>query len=328
MVRGENAKKSQKDAMSTKQPGPSTGRRQPKLPGLRMAATAFVLTVLLGAGGIALANWNQSAITTIDVTAGAVPTPSPSPDPVPTPVPAPAPGNIVANPVITALPEKIDAATIACISPGNSGNFTFNWTGRQTAGTSYVVSLKSQTSSLAFQQSQTVTQATANFSLENKAAAYGNYLLRIQAVSTSTGIAGDPSYRTLRYFGKDNTGCDYGTSDGQPPLGALSMRAEPVAPRPNDNLLKISWTASAATSYVVTVVLPGPVPAYGAEFTTSALGATLAFPARSWNQAGTSVADAAYFGQYSLRILPMNGTQAGDPIYKTVQYGPYDLTVW
>lgn len=314
--------------MTTNEPGPANGSRQPKLPGLRMAAIAFVLTVLLGAGGIAIANWNQSATATIEVTAGAVPTTVPTTSPAPTPTSAPAPGNIVASPVIRALPAMVDSSTIACTSPGNSGNFTFSWTGNPTTGTSYVVSLTSQTSSTAFQQTQTVTQKTATFTLENKGAAYGNYLLRIQPMNTGNGMAGDPSYRTLRYFGKDNSGCDYGATDGQPPLGAFAMRSEPMAPRPNDNLFKVSWTASAATSYIVTIVLPGTVPTYGAEFTTSALGATLTFPARSWNQSGTNVADAAYFGQYSLRIMPMNGTQAGDPIYKTVQYGPYDLTVW
>lgn len=316
------APKSQKDAMSSNKPASRNGRSGPGLPGLRTAVAAFVLTVVVGTGGIAVANWNQSATTTIDVTAGAQATAEPTPPP-----PVAAPGNIVANPAVMALPAIVDAATIACTSPGHSGNFTFSWAGNHAAGTSYVVSLKSLTSQTRFQQSQTVAQKSANFSLDNKAAAYGNYLLRIQPIGPA-GSAGDPSYRTLRFFGKDNSGCDYGASDGQPPLGALNIRTEPVAPRPNDNLLKISWNASAATSYVVTIVLPGTTPKYGAEFTTTALEATLAFPARSWNQAGTSVSGAPYFGQYSLRIMPMNGNQAGDPVYKTVQYGPYDLTVW
>lgn len=328
--------------------GSATPRRGLRsLPGFKTAAVAFIVTVLLGSGGIAIANWNQSATATIDITAGAAPTPSatvvpsptptvvPTPTPSPTVVPSPTPtvpaagtANIVANPVIRARPAMVDAATITCSSAGNSGNFTIGWGGSQASGISYVVSLKSLTSSMLFQQSQTVSQKTVSFSLDNKSANYGNYLLRIQPLNTSTGVAGDPSYRTLRYFGKDNFGCDYGATDGQPPLGALVVTTEPMEARPNDNLLKVSWTPGTATSYVVTIVLATPDPKYGAEFTTSTLGTTLIFPSRPWNQAGTGVGDAAFFGQYSLRILPIKGTQAGDPVYKTVQYGPYDLTVW
>lgn len=318
--------------MKPNDPGAKSGRGNPKLPGLRTAGVAFVLTVLLGAGGMAIANWNQGATATVDVTAGPVATPGPTVAPTPPPTTAPpvVPGsaNIVANPVIAALPATVDAAGIACTSPGNSGNFTFSWGGGQAADINYVVSLKSQGSSIVFQQTQTVTQRSAAYSLENKSGAYGNYLLRIQPVNRTSGVAGDPSYKTLRYFGKDNSGCDYGATDGQPPLGALTVSSEPMAARPNDNVFKVKWTAGAATSYVVSIVLPSSTPKYGAEFTTSSPGATLVFPPRSWNQAGTNVADAAYFGQYTLRIMPMNGTQSGDPVYKTVQYGPYDLTVW
>lgn len=310
--------------------GPEVPRRGLRTwPGFTTAAVAFVVTVLLGSGGIAIANWNQSATATIDITAGAAPAPTPTVVPTPTPtVPAAGTANIVANPAIKPLPAKVDAATITCSSPGNSGNFTIAWGGSQSSSISYVASLKSLTATTDFQKTQTVSQKTVGFSLDNKSTAYGNYLLRIQPVNTSTGVAGDPSYRTLRHFGKDNSGCDYGATDGQPPLGALAVTTEPMPARPHDNLLKVSWAQGAATSYVVTIVLATADPKYGAEFSTSTLGTTLIFPPRPWNQAGTNVGDAAFFGQYSLRILPMNGTQAGDPIYKTVQYGPYDLTVW
>lgn len=307
------------------------------LPGFTVAAVAFVVTVLLGTGGIAIANWNQSATATIDITAGAASSPGPTeiPTPVPTVVPtvtptAPSagPGNIVASPVLKTLPMKVDPASMSCLNAGNSGNFTIGWTGNQASGVSYVVSIKSLTASAAFAETKTVSQDTVGFSLDNKSAAYGNYLLRIQPVNTITGVAGDPSYRTLRYFGKDNSGCDYGATDNQPPLGALLVSTAPAAARPNDNVLKVSWSAGTATSYVVSIVLSTADPKYGAEFTTSTLGTELIFPPRMWNQAGTTVGDAAFFGQYSLRILPMNGSQAGDPVYRTVQYGPYDLTVW
>lgn len=325
-------------------PGHETGRGDQgtgasKLPGMKTAAVAFVLTILLGAGGIAVANWNQSATATIDITTGAVPTPSPTPSPTvaptppptvaPTPPPTAAPGsgNIVAKPAIMPLPAKVDAGTIKCARNGSSGNITISWPGNQTPGITYAVSLKSLSSQTAVYKSETLPQRSIDVVLENKGTAYGNYLFRIQAMDTATGVAGDPTYRRVRYF-KDDFGCDFGASDEQPPLGAFAVNWQPMAPRPNDNVFKLSWTPSAATSYVVTIVLPAAAPQYGAALTTSELGATLIFPPRSWNQAGTDVADAAFFGEYTLRILPMNGTQAGDPIYKTVLYGPRNLTVW
>lgn len=320
------------------EPGDHTGEPKQRfslsaLPGVRTAAVAFVLTVLIGGGGLAIANWGQSATTTIDITAGAAPTPTPEPTQPPTvpptapPTVPPGSGTIVANPAIMALPAKVDAGTIRCTRNGSSGNITIDWPGTQTAGISYGVSLKFLASSTVAPQTQTVTQRSVSFSLENKSTAYGKYLLRIQPTNTATAVAGDPTYVTVRYS-KDDFGCEYGASDGQPPLGAFAVSSEPMAPRPNDNLLKLSWTPTTATSYVVTIALPAGAPKYGAEFTTTTLGATVVFPPRVWNQAGTTVSNAAFFGQYSLRILPINGGQAGDPIYKTVQYGPYDLTVW
>ncbi|MGN5734248.1 hypothetical protein [Arthrobacter psychrochitiniphilus] len=325
-------------------------RRVSKLPGMRVAGVAFVLTLGLGAGGIAVANWNQSAMTTIDITAGAAPAPSPTPSASPTPSPtrtaAPTPsptptavptqppavdagtGTIVVNPAIRTLPAMVDAGTMSCESSGSSGRVDVSWEGKRASNISYMVTLKSQTSQTVFLQTQTVTAKNASFSLGNTNSSYGNYLLRIQPVNTATGAVGDPSYRTMRYFGKNNFGCDYGAANVQPPLGALVLRSEPPASRPNDNVLKLSWTPSEATSYVVTLVLSGSTPKYGTEFTTSNLGTTLVFPPRSYNQAGTSVSNAAFFGQYSLRILPMDGSQAGDPVYKTVQYGQYDFSVW
>ncbi|MET4002768.1 hypothetical protein ABIB48_001484 [Arthrobacter sp. UYCu511] len=318
-------------------------RRVSKLPGMRVAGVAFVLTLGLGAGGIAVANWNQSATATIDITAGAAPAPSPTPSAVPSVSPTPsalpsAPsqppavddgtGTIVVNPAIRTLPAMVDAGTMSCESSGSSGRVDVSWEGKRTSNISYMVTLKSQTSQTVFLQTQTVTAKNAIFTLGNTNSSYGIYLLRIQPVNTATGAVGDPSYRTMRYFGKNNFGCDYGAANIQPPLGALVLRSEPPASRPNDNVLKLSWTPSEATSYVVTLVLSGSTPKYGTEFTTSNLGATLIFPPRSYNQAGTSVSNAAFFGQYSLRILPMNGSQAGDPVYKTVQYGQYNFSVW
>ena len=66
------------------------------LPGFKTAAVAFVLTVLLSSGGVAIAKWNQSATATIDITAGAAaptvkPTPVPTLQPTPTPTAQPSP---------------------------------------------------------------------------------------------------------------------------------------------------------------------------------------------------------------------------------------------
>ena len=307
--------------------GPATSRARGlrRLPGFTTAAVVFVVIVLLGAGGVAIANWNQSATATIDITAGAAPVPSPTPTPTPTPtVPPAGPGNIVVNPVIAARPATLDAETLTCSSPGNSGKFTFNWGGDPASGVSYVVSLKSQSSATVFLQTQTVSQKTVMFTLDNKPASFGEYILRVQPMNGS--VAGDPIYRTFRYAGMNDWGCYYASPAGQSPLGTLVVTAAPIAPAPSDNILNLTWTGTPnASRYVVSV--KSKTSSYGAEFTTTSPLATLTFPPRVRDQWGNPTNSGPYFSDYTIRIQPMTATTAGDPVYKVIRYYANSFTV-
>ncbi|WP_104091136.1 hypothetical protein [Arthrobacter sp. GMC3] len=301
-------------------------RRLRQMPGFTVAAAAFVLVVTMGAGGVAMANWNQSATATIDITAGAAPAPSPTPTPTPTPTPPPADGrNIVANPVIATRPSKLNAENVSCGALGSSGQFRFDWDRDPANGISYVVSLSSSDSGYGTPQTQTVTKNTVTFRFDRTPAAYGNYIIRIQPMNGT--VAGDPVYRTFKHSEQLTANCFFASGDGQSPLGAFAFSTAPVAPAPNDNILILNWAAAPkATSYVVSI--KSKTSSYGAEFTTSTLGATLVFPPRVRNEWGNVTNSGDYFGQYLLRVIPMNGGQAGDPIYKVVQYQANDFTIW
>lgn len=319
--------------------GPHRARKLRDVPGLTTAIVAFVLVVLLGSGGVAIAMWNQSATATIAITAGASPKPSPTPTPSappttspPTTPPPAGPGIISTVFTIAPRPGTVNPGSIGCVVNGNSGNFTITWDPVPTSGVKYAVSLKSLAPTPAFQAAPpNVTSPTANFNLDGKA--QGKYLLRIQAMNGA--IAGEPTYRTLRHGGKDSSGCDWGASDGQPPLGAFSVNASPANQsviananlNPNANQINLSWTASQATSYVVSVQSTAATSSYGAEFTSTTLGATLTFPLRAI-QNSQPAASAAFYGQYIVRVIPMNGLLAGDPVYKKVQYQQWSTEVW
>lgn len=313
-------------------PASKRGSSLRKLPGFTAAAVAFVLVVLLGVGGMAVAKWNQSANVTVGITAGAAPTTPVPTTPAPTtPAPTtPAPttpstgqGNIVVSPVIAPRPAAVD--DVDCDAYGSSGKFLFSWDRNGANGTSYVVSLKSQNSAKAFYQVQTVNSTSASFDVGNQNNAFGSYILRIQ--TTKAGSAGDVFYQTLRYSGKDNWDCDWANGAGQSPLGEFSVATQPASSSATNNVLNVSWTgASKATEYKVSIKAKNS--SYGAEFTTSSLGAILTFPPKVVDGWGNPVTQAAYFGRYDLRIQPMNGILGGDPVYKTVQYQAYDMTVW
>jgi hypothetical protein len=315
---------------------PGTDRGLRNWPGFTTAAVVFLLIVLLGVGGAAIANWNQSATVAIAITAGAPPKPSATPtpnDPATTSPPATAPptgppspaANILPNPSYTAVPAAWGANPVACSANGNSGSFTFSWTKDPAVGISYVVSFKLK-SAAAYSTTETTSNSTFNRSLGNNPTDSGEYVLRIQAMLNGA-VAGDAIYTTLLYTAKVAWSCSTGTV-GQSPLSAFTVSTAAMAPRPNDNVLQVNWTAvSGATKYVVTVKSTTTASSYGAECAPTTLGVTLIFPPRVFDQQGIPALQGAYYGQYSLRILPMNGNQAGDPIYKTVSYQPTGTTV-
>lgn len=319
--------------------GPGRGSRGLRnLPGFTTAAVVFFLIVLLGAGGAAMAKWNQSATVSIAVTAGSAATTSPSPTPSASPSPSAtvtAPpsgqGNIVARPLVLSRPQLIDPSSVKCDANGNSGNYTLVWTGDNSGATGYIVTVGTSDKNYGSVQSKTVYTNTSTFSLDNKDAAYGQYVLRIQPMKG--GVPGDAVYRLVRH-GKWSQQCDYLNPNGQSPLGTFSIGAvtAPDIKRPNSNVVTISWAAAAkatpTTRYVVTVLSTSTTSSYGAEFSTAELGAVLTFPPRVWDQGGNSVADGDYFGEYKLRIQPVDGALVGDPVYVTLQYNKNNFGYW
>ncbi|WP_139244273.1 hypothetical protein [Arthrobacter alpinus] len=295
------------------------------MPGFTTAAVVFLLIVLLGAGGAAIAKWNQSGTVAIAITAGAAPTTSPTPTPTPT-VPPAGPGNIVANPVIAARPALMNPETVTCDANGNSGKYTVNWASDASGGISYVVSIGVSDKNYGSPQSQTVTVNRANFNLDNTDAAYGLYILRIQPMK-NTVVAGDPVYRTIQHK-KMTQQCLYASPNDRSPLGPFSVNAVPASTAATNNVLNVSWTALAAgTQYVVSMVSVDTPSSFGAEFTTSTSSATLTFPPYQLDQWGSPTNGGSFNGEYLLRVIPMNQGKAGDPVYKKVFYKAYDFRV-
>ena len=295
------------------------GRGLRDMPGFGIAAVAFVLTVLLGGGGVAVAKWNQSATATINITAGsaASPTPthttSPKPTPAPTATPAPTPtptpstppapqthlANIATNQVLAQRPELVKGDKIACSTNGNSGWLIVDWSEDKGTAASYIVSLQKVTSGPVL-VSQSVT--SKNFTYKFDSNDPGDYLLRIQGMSGN--VAGDAVYKTVKYSYKDVT-CEHTSDLRQSPLGAFAATATP-----NGNVLNLGWEAppAGATEYVVSVQHKDKD--WGAEFTTTLRASALTFPPNN------SKAD----GDYVLRIWPMKGTQAGDAVTINLKY--------
>lgn len=308
------------------------------LPGFTTAAVVFVLIVMLGVSGVAIANWNQSATVAIAITAGTSPTPSPTPAVPPTTVPPttvppttappttapPArPGNIVANPVIAARPALMDPNNVVCEPNGNSGKYRVSWPADASGNIAYLVSMSASDKNYAPPQSQTVTTNSVEFRLANTDDAYGNYILRIQPMKGKA--AGDPIYRTVQHNQRSQQ-CTSASSMRDSPLGPFSVTAAPANYSETNNLLNVSWTPlTPGTTYLITITSTDTASSYGAEFTTEASSATLTFPPYILNQ-GRPTNDGTFNGSYLLRILPM-GAQAGDPIYKMVTYRAYDFRV-
>ncbi|MDJ0314003.1 hypothetical protein [Arthrobacter sp. H35-D1] len=333
----------QEHSQKVNEPAVRRGQSLRNLPGFTTAAVAFAMVLLLGGGGIAIAKWNQSATATINITAGAAPTsaptpvptqaPSASPSPTPAPTvapttPAPVPegsGNIVANPMIAKRPAQMDLEELGCKNKGSgkggTARFKFEWDDDGENTTRYVVTLTAIAAGKTYSQTQIVKDDETTFNLENKPADYGEYILRVQPMNGD--VAGDPVYLTFLYSAGLRANCYDYRRTGPSPLGAFTVNAAT-----HDNVLNLTWTAAKATGYVVSIEQSGEG-GYGAEFATTTLGSSLTFPPRVLDQWGNTVTRGNhYFGKYSLRIQPMNGTQAGDPVYKTVQYGPNDFTVW
>lgn len=299
------------------------------LPGFKTAAVAFVLTVLLSSGGVAIAKWNQSATATIDITAGAAaptvtptPTPTPSTTPAPSPTPSPTPTgpapNIVAGPGIVARPASLNSTLVDCNNNGSSGKFDIIWPASSGAS-GYVVSVNASNG----------TRVVAPINVPGTLLAVtiaddGEYILRIQPMNNS--IAGDSVYRTLKFYKQGVKGCSSASPADRSPLGTFAFSSA-VAAAPNTNVLNLTWNkAASASRYLVSI--KDPTTGYGAEFSSTAVPTAanpvpLIFPTAAHQSAPP-------YGNYTLRIIPMKdstgGAEAGDPVYQTVSYQSTGLT--
>ncbi|MFC8302275.1 hypothetical protein ACFUCV_01160 [Specibacter sp. NPDC057265] len=341
-VHGDVIQETEKEFMSDQAPqergqtgNPATGhgRGLRKLPGFTVAAVAFVVIVILGVGGIAVANWSQSAKVTIGITAGAAPTtaaPPPTTAPVPTTVPTtPAPttappvgqaGNIVVNPVIAARPSLMNPGSVTCSRAPNDKDYTISWAGDASR---YIVSLSASNTNYPAPQSIRVTGKTATFTMAKTQAAYGAYVLRIQPMQGT--VAGDAIYKTVNHL-EYYSNCDYADPQGKSPLGNISVNGEPLGGTTAGNVLKLSWSSAAKdASYRVSIKAENS--SYGAEFTTTALNGSFSFPVKARDAWNNPMPTAPYYGVYKLRIQPMVGDLVGDPVYKYVRYFGYEFSI-
>ncbi|WP_434618340.1 hypothetical protein [Arthrobacter sp. A5] len=285
------------------------------LPGFTAAAVAFALVVFMGAGAaIAVAMWQQSATATIAVTVAAVPT---TPTPTPTPA-APASGRVVIAPALATRPATIVPDTVSCASVrpqaelagATAADIRFSWPASANA-TVYRVSVTYIGAGYSYATTQNVSSSQAVFTLDRTLASYGRYSVRIQPMNGTT--AGDASYRTYQYAPGQSDNCYYLDPAGRSPLPTPTIGPYSVAQGTTESAVTFTWTKSTgATSYVLTLTSKSWT--YGTEVTVDGLSATLTFP---WTD---SDAKAAYFADYTLRIQPMQGTLAGDPVYRTFQY--------
>ena len=285
------------------------------LPGFRTAGVAFVLTVALGIGGtIAYAYWSQSMTVSITGT-----TRSELP-----------PNTTFAGvqPAVAARPAA--PATYACkplldyekMRPNDYADIRFTWAGASGAS-SYVVTVKSQNGSYPYDKTQTVSAAAADFRFDRLADMsngqpstapspfYTKYIVRVMPMSG--GIPGDPLYFTYQYEHYNSSNCYWSEPTGAAPLGSAAPITCPAAVTVGGtggySDVTVGWTSSSgATSYSVTMMNADR--SYGGE--VSVTGTSTSF--RIMRPSPESD-NAPYFATYSVRVQPMKGSQAGDPVY-------------
>ncbi|MCC3269668.1 hypothetical protein MUG94_05010 [Arthrobacter gengyunqii] len=298
------------------------------LPGFRMAAVAFVLTVVLGIGStIAYAYWSQSTSVAItgttrsDLPAGTT--------------------LVTANPVLANRPGNATGLTCQALDthknmiPKTTTDMRFSWQ-KATNATSYVVTIRSNSGEYSYQQSKTVTAVSADFqftrqkSIPNGNAEpgstpfYADYTVRVMPLNGN--VPGDPLYWTLRYAHQNSANCyDNTIVTGASPLGDISLNCALPAFAPGATYVepRFTWTSSSgATSYAVTMTAQNGN-GYGGE--QSVTGGHAAFRVM---QPKPIPGNPPYFGRYTIRVQPMNGTVAGDPRYLTYQLGANSHECW
>lgn len=162
-----------------------------------------------------------------------------------------------------------------------------------------------------------------------------------------TVVLGAGSTIAYAYWSQSTPVAISGTTRSEVPAGTSPVTANPVlAPRPgtpagatcaavlselemrpnNFADIKFSWAAgAAATSYVVTV--RSAAANYDQTQTVNAAQANFRFGRLPSDQNGKPVGSASpFYTKYTVRVMPMNGTVAGDPLYFTYAYEHYSST--
>ena len=291
-------------------------------PGFKTAVVAFFLAVALGIGApAAYALWSSSASLNLQVRTAAPPGPA---------LP-PGTSLISAQPAYADRPGPATGLTCGWLQSkmqmiNNSHTDTrFSWSPAAGA-TSYVVSVRNNTGTFAYDQSQTVSTPEAVFRFKRQLSEsngdpkpgatpfYSDYALRI--LPMKNGVPGDPYYRTYQNNHHNGTICHGGDAGSASPTGsiaALTCSALPWGTSTAYSELVLSWPRAAnATSYSVSIIsITGNA---GAESTVT--GTTAAFRIAPKPGAGSP-----FIGDYTVRVQPMNGTVAGDPVTRTYRVG-------
>lgn len=161
------------------------------------------------------------------------------------------------------------------------------------------------------------------------------------ALTLVLGIGGTAAYA---YWSKSTQVAIAGTTRSEVPPGTAPVTANPVmAPRPATPSgqtcaavlsdlemrpnsfadVRFAWSpAAAATSYVVTV--RSTAAKYDQTQTVNATQANFRFGRLPSDQDGKPVGSSSpFYTKYTVRVMPMNGTVAGDPLYFTYEYEHY-----
>lgn len=287
-------------------------------PGFRTATIVYILVVALGLGGtVAYASWSRSAPGTISGQAGTA-------GPV-------LPANtalIGAQPALQARPgtpsEQVCSPLLTDeqMRPNNYADINFSWSGAAGA-TQYVVTVKGKNGGFSYDQSRTVSTPAAEFRfgrlpsdqygkpVGDSSPFYTSYTVRVLPMAGT--VPGDPLYFTYKYEHYNASNCFWSESTGASPIGSAApvVCADPTTVHGNGGYsdLKISWAGSAgATSYSVTMTNADR--SYGGE--TSVTGTNAAFRIMRPQPEKDNV---PYFATYTVRVQPMKGAVAGDPVY-------------
>ena len=297
-------------------------------PGFTTAVVAFCLTIALGIGApAAYALWSASASINLQVrTAPAVPTLPPGTS------------AISAQPAYSDRPGTVSWLSCAALLtkeqmiPNNYADIRFSWPAASGA-TSYVISIRNNTGTFAYDQTQTVSAPEAVFRFKRQlsetngdpkpgtTAFYSKYAVRVLPIKN--GVPGDPLYQAYEYQHHNSSVCNDGKAGSASPTGSIT----PLICTPVDwnssrayAEVAVSWPKAAnATNYVVTVRSQNGTA--GAETTVS--GTTATFRVDPKPGAGSP-----FLGKYTVRVQPMNGTAAGDPVYRTYQLGQNSHECW